>query len=87
MKQKIISIIILYIIIWIFNTIKNTCILETVATKVSECLMETTQKDYCCFISPLEYSSSSICYPCAKNKYFGYLNINHNKKYMLLIVD
>ena len=79
MNQMFMSNIKLLILFSIFEEIKNTCSLS-VATKASECLKETTQDDYCCFISPLEDSSSSMCYPYAKDKYFGYLNINHNKK-------
>ena len=61
--------------------IKSDCTLGTFASKASECLKETTNTEYCCFISPLEDASlSSICYPYEKSKYHGNLNINHNKQ-------
>ena len=70
----------IFIIILLFKSIKNQCNLVT-ASKASECLRQTTDSVYCCFISPLEDSSSpSMCYPYPKDKYFGYLNINHNRK-------
>ena len=59
----------------------NECILGTEVSKSSECLKETTNDEYCCYISPLEDESlPSICYPYKKEKYHGNLNINHNKQ-------
>jgi len=57
------------------------CILEAEAEQRNDCLKNTSNDTYCCFISPLEDDTKpSICYPFLKSKYFGYLNINYNKK-------
>ena len=81
MEPKLVNIII-FIIILFFKSIKSQslCNTNTQASKASECLRLTTDTDYCCFISPLEDSSPSYCYLYPKDKYFGYLNINHRKK-------
>ena len=76
---------ILFFNIFIFLTfqksIKSQCVLDTVATKASDCLKKSTNVTYCCFISPLEDKSKpSVCYPFLKSKYFGYLNINYDRK-------
>ena len=57
------------------------CILEMEASQPSDCLKRATNDTYCCYMSPLEDKTQpSICYPFLKSKYFGYLNINYNKK-------
>ena len=67
------------IIFYCGSTINCACTLSN-ANKASDCLKQTDQNTYCCFITPLEDTSGrTMCYPYAKNKYFGYLNINHNK--------
>ena len=78
MKPKLVNIPI-FIIILLFKSIKNQCSVSP-ASKASECLRQTTDRDYCCFISALEGPPGSYCYPYPKDKYFGYLNINHDKK-------
>ena len=75
------NIIKLFIIVYTYNTLNCECVSEREASKASDCLKDTNEDTYCCFISPLEDTSSkTMCYPYAKNKYFGYLNINHNKR-------
>ena len=57
------------------------CILDSEASQASDCLKNTTNDTYCCYISPLEDNTKpSVCYPFLKSKYFGYLNINYDKK-------
>ena len=57
------------------------CVLESVANSPNDCLKNSSNDTYCCFISPLEDNSKpSICYPFLKSKYFGYLNINYDRK-------
>ena len=62
--------------------INSTCDIGTITNKASDCLKETTNAQYCCFISPLESGSTSLsrCYPYNKEKYYGNLNINYNKE-------
>ena len=79
--MNIINIFIIILFICSNNKINCACVPEKEASKASECLRETNQDTYCCFITPLEDpSGKKMCYPYAKNKYFGYLNINHNKR-------
>ena len=61
MKPKLVNIPI-FIIILLFKSIKNQCSVSP-ASKASECLRQTTDRDYCCFISPLEGPPGSYCYP------------------------
>ena len=79
MKENHINILNILLFIISFQPIYNTCELEQIATKANECLKETNEDTYCCFIKPLEDSSPSMCYPCPKDKYFGNLKINYNK--------
>ena len=63
------------------NSINSQCILDQVANKPSDCLKKTTNDTYCCFISPLEDTTKpNVCYPFLKSKYFGYMNINYDRK-------
>ena len=65
----------------VISYINSACTLGQKVSKSSECLRETTNEKYCCFISPLEDDSEdSICYPYDKDKYHGNLNINYGKK-------
>ena len=48
----------IFIIILLFKSIKNQCNLDT-ASKASECLRQTTDSDYCCFITFLNEKISA----------------------------
>ena len=71
----------IFIFLILQKRINSQCVLDTVASKASDCLKKSTNDTYCCFISPLEDKSKpSVCYPFLKSKYIGYLNINYDRK-------
>lgn len=61
--------------------IYSECILGKEVSKPVECVKESKNGTYCCYLTPLnDHSLPSICYPIAINRYLGNRNINYNKK-------
>ena len=78
MKKQ--SLLILTLFFSFIIKINTVCDINKETNKKTECLKERSVDEYCCFIKPLEDPTlPSKCYPYKIDKYFGNININHNK--------